>query len=158
MPDAIGRSVPNALAARTQPFRGALTAPTWRHVLVLVMGVNLVEADAQSLQPFKGLERVARFANYHRVLNRNVRSSRWLSRRLFGLLVDTFAPRDDPVVVGPVDTMKRRWGARIKARGIYRNRVRSSHGNFVKSSGLRRLSLMLLPEIPWQGVAEHSRS
>jgi hypothetical protein len=71
-----------------------------------------------------------------------------LSRRLFRLLVDTFVRNGDPVVVGLNDTIERRWGARIKARGIYRDPVRSSHGHFVKASGLRWLSLMLLPEIP----------
>ncbi len=38
MPDAAGRDVPHALAAWMQPFRAAFTAPTWRHVLLLVMG------------------------------------------------------------------------------------------------------------------------
>ena len=32
---------------------------------------------------------------------------------------------------------------------IYRDPVRSSHGHFVKASGLRWLSLMLLTPIPW---------
>ena len=32
----------------------------------------------------------------------------------------------------------------IRARGIYRDPVRSSHGHFVKTSGLRWLSFMLL--------------
>ena len=98
-----------------------------------------------------GLEQVAQFRNYHRVLNRNIWSGRWLSRRLFRLLVDAFVSDDDPVVIGLDDTIERRWGARIKARGIYRDPVRSSHGHFVKASGLRWLSLMLLPEIPWAG-------
>jgi hypothetical protein len=153
MPDAIGRSVPNALAARMQPFRSTFTAPTWRHVLVLVMGAILVPGrrTVASALRVMGLEQVARFSNYHRVLNRNVWSSRWLSRRLFRLLVDTFVLGDNPVVIGLDDTIERRWGARIKARGIYRDPVRSSHGHFVKASGLRWLSLMLLPEIPWAG-------
>jgi hypothetical protein len=55
------------------------------------------------------------------------------------------------VVIGLDEAIERRWGARIKARGIYRDPVRSSHGHFVKASGLRWLSLMLLPEIPWAG-------
>ena len=99
MPDAIGRSVPNALAARMQPFRSTFTAPTWRHVLVLVMGAILVPGrrTVASALRVMGLEQVARFSNYHRVLNRNVWSSRWLSRRLFRLLVDTFVPGDNPV-------------------------------------------------------------
>jgi hypothetical protein len=150
MPDAVGRAVPNALVAWMQPFRGAFTAPTWRHVLVLIMGTILVpgRGSVASALRVMGLEQVAQFSNYHRVLNRNIWSSRWLSRRLFRLLVDTFVRNGDPVVVGLDDTIERRWGARIKARGIYRDPVRSSHGHFVKASGLRWLSLMLLPEIP----------
>jgi hypothetical protein len=53
--------------------------------------------------------------------------------------------------MGLDDTLERRWGAKIKARGIYRDPVRSSHGHFVKASGLRWLSVMLLPDIPWAG-------
>ena len=36
-----------------------------------------------------------------------------------------------------------------QARGIYRDPVRSSRGHFVKASGLRWLSVMLLTPIPW---------
>jgi hypothetical protein len=85
------------------------------------------------------------------VLNRNTWSGRWLSRRLFGMLVDAFVPDGEPVVIGADDTIERRWGTKIKPRGIYRDPVRSSHGHFVKASGLRWLWLMLLPEIPWAG-------
>jgi hypothetical protein len=51
--------------------------------------------------------------------------------------------------LGLDDTIERRRGANIKAKGIYRDPVRSSHSHFVKASGLRWLSLMLLAEIPW---------
>src|SRR3954464_9360762 len=54
-----------------------------------------------------------------------------------------------PVIIALDDTLERRWGARIKARGIYRDPVRSSHGHFVKASGLRWLSFMLLAPIAW---------
>jgi len=64
-----------------------------------------------------------------------------------------------PVVVGVKprglpdidETIERRWGARIKARGIYRDPVRSSHGHFVKASGLRWISLMLLAPVSFAG-------
>jgi hypothetical protein len=69
---------------------------------------------------------------------------------LLGLLLATFAPRG-PVVLGLDDTIERRRGKRISAKGIYRDPVRSSHGHFVKASGLRWLSLMLLVPIPWAG-------
>jgi len=55
------------------------------------------------------------------------------------------------VVVGIDETIERRWGPRIKARGIYRDPVRSSRGHFVKASGLRWISLMLLAPVPFAG-------
>jgi DDE superfamily endonuclease len=91
-----------------------------------------------------------RFQNYHRVLNRARWSSRAASRILLRLLVRTFAP-SGPLLVGLDDTVERRWGKQIQARGIYRDPVRSSRSHFVKTSGLRWLSLMLLAEIPWAG-------
>ncbi|MGG6265271.1 hypothetical protein ACQ4M3_13675 [Leptolyngbya sp. AN03gr2] len=59
-----------------------------------------------------------------------------------------FAPAG-VLVLGIDDTIERRWGQRIAARGIYRDPVRSSRSHMVKASGLRWLSLMLLVPIPW---------
>ena len=153
MPHATERDMPSRLAEWMQPFRGAFTAPTWNHVMVLVLGAILVPGrrTVASALRVMGLDQVPHFTNYHRVLNRDKWSARWLSRRLFGLLVAAFVPSNEPVVIGLDDTIERRWGARIKKRGIYRDPVRSSHGHFVKASGLRWLSLMLLPEIRWAG-------
>ena len=95
-----------------------------------------------------GLSCEKHFQNFHRVLNRAIWSSREASRVLLGLLVATFAVFG-PVVLGLDDTIERRRGAKIKAKGIYRDPVRSSHSHFVKASGLRWLSLMLLAPIPW---------
>ena len=58
-----------------------------------------------------------------------------MARRLLLLLVQAFTP-EGPVIIGLDDTLERRWGAKIKARGIYRDPVRSSHGHFVKASEL----------------------
>lgn len=60
----------------------------------------------------------------------------------------TFIP-NGTIVCGIDDTIERRKGKNIKAKGIYRDPVRSSHSHFVKVSGLRWLSMMLLVEIPW---------
>ena len=54
--------------------------------------------------------------------------------------VGASVPTDAPVVIGFDDTIERRWGAKISARGIYRDPVRSSKGHFVKASGLRWLT------------------
>jgi hypothetical protein len=64
------------------------------------------------------------------------------------LLVQVMAPFG-PLVLGLDDNLERRRGARIKAKGIYRDSVRFSHSHFVKASELRWLSLMLLVPVPW---------
>jgi len=62
--------------------------------------------------------------------------------------------QEAPLVLGIDDTIERRRGKRVAAKGIYRDPVRSSHGHFVKASGLRWLSLMLLVPIPWAKMAK----
>ena len=54
-----------------------------------------------------------------------------------------------PLVFGIDETLERRWGKKIKAKGIYRDAVRSSHSHFVKCSGLRWINLMWLAPVPW---------
>jgi hypothetical protein len=83
-----------------------------------------------------GLDQEKRFHRYHRVLSRASWSSRKVSRVLLGLLVEAFVPEGSPVVVGIDDTLEQRWGKKISARGVYRDPVRSTHQNFVKSSVL----------------------
>lgn len=51
-------------------------------------------------------------------------------------------------MLGLDDHIERRLGMKISAKGIYRDPVRSSRLFFVKTSGLRWLSLLLVP-IPW---------
>ena len=64
------------------------------------------------------------------------------------MILDRFLPTG-PVVIGIDDTIERRWGRKIAARGVYRDPVRSSHGHFVKTSGLRWLSVMAMVPVPW---------
>jgi hypothetical protein len=96
-----------------------------------------------------GLDQEKRFHRYHRVLSRASWSSLKVSRVLLGLVVEAFVPEGDPLVVGIDETLERRYGKKISARGVYRDPVRSTHENFVKSSGLRWVCAMLLVEVPW---------
>jgi len=134
------------------PFASAFTAPTLRGVLVLIAGAILAPGrrTVTSALSILGLREIATFTTFHRVLNRNRWSPRDLAGRLLHQLAETFVPAG-PVVMAIDETIERRWGARIRARGIYRDPVRSSHGHFVKASGLRWISLMLLAPIPWAG-------
>src|SRR5437764_13301373 len=140
------------LADRLRPFAPCFTAAVWRHVLVPVAGTLLSPGRRTVTAGLRvmGLERSAGFAVHHRVLSAARWSARAVAHRLLLVLVATLVP-DGPVVVGIDDTIERRWGARIRARGIYRDPVRSSRGHFVKASGLRWISVMLLAPIPWAG-------
>jgi hypothetical protein len=90
------------------------------------------------------------FPNYHRVLNRAQWSALKASQLLLRLLLQAFAPEGE-LVVGPDDTIELRRGGKIKAKGIYRDPVRSSRSHLVKASGLRWLSAMLLVSLAWAG-------
>ena len=122
----------------------------WQHAQVLLLGTILTTSQRTVTSALRvvGLSAERHFQTYHRVLNRATWSSLALSRVLLDLLLTTFAPLG-PVLVGMDDTIERRRGAQIKAKGIYRDPIRSSHSHFVKASGLRWLSLMLLVPIPW---------
>lgn len=58
------------------------------------------------------------------------------SRVLVHSLVKALVP-EGPLVVGIDETLERRYGKKISAKGVYHDPVRSSHKNFVKASGLR---------------------
>src|SRR4051794_26824875 len=144
-------ALPTAMIQLLTPFAPLFSKRVWSHVPVLLMGAILTPGKrtvSATLQA-AGLGRARRFERYHRVLNRAAWSSREASRVLLGLLVRTFLPEGEPLLIGVDETLERRRGARIAAKGIYRDPVRSSHGHFVKASGLRWVCLMLLVPVPW---------
>jgi len=134
------------------PFAGLFRQRTWRHAGALLVGALLAPGvrTVTSVLRILGLARERRFCRYHRVLSRASWSPRAASRMLLRLLLRAFVP-DGPLVFGVDDTIERRRGKRIRAKGIYRDPVHSSHSHFVKASGLRWLSVMLLAPIPWAG-------
>jgi hypothetical protein len=142
--------LPARFAPVIVPFAGLFRQRTWRHARALLVGAILAPGvrTVASVLRILGLARERCFCRYHRVLSRAVWSPHAASRVLLGLLVRAFVPTG-PVLVGLDDTIERRRGARIRAKGIYRDPVRSSHSHFVKASGLRWLSVMLLAPIPW---------
>ena len=144
--------LPSGFAPLLLAFAPLFRARVWERAQLLLLGAILAPGKRTvcSVLRVVGLGFETHFQNYHRVLNRARWSSRTASQILLGLLVRTFAP-SGPILVGLDDTIERRWGKKIQARGIYRDPVRSSRSHFVKTSGLRWLSLMLLVEIPWAG-------
>jgi len=142
--------LPSDFASLLLVFAPLFRSGVWARAQRLLLGAILAPGNRTvcSVLRILGLGEELHFQNYHRVLNRARWSSRATSRILLDLLVRAFAP-SGPLLVGLDDTIERRWGKKIQARGIYRDPVRSSRSHFVKTSGLRWLSLMLLVEIPW---------
>ena len=146
-------ALPSEIVRVFRIFEDAFSERVWDWVQVLVVGAILTPGrrTVAAVLRVMGLSDERQFQNYHRVLNRACWSSRELGRRLLLAVVAAFVPADGPVVVGLDETIERRRGAKIAAKGIYRDPVRSSKSHFVKASGLRWISMQVLAEIPWAG-------
>jgi hypothetical protein len=134
------------------PFVPLFSKRVWPHVQVLLAGAILApgKRTVSAALRVMDLGQTEQFQCYHRVLNRATWSGREASRVLLGVLVRTFVP-NGPLVIGVDETLERRFGPKIAAKGIYRDPVRSTHERFVKASGLRWVCLMLLVPVPWAG-------
>jgi hypothetical protein len=144
------RALPTTMIRVLAPFAPLFSKCVWQHVQLLLTGSILVPGKRTVASALRavGLDKEKRYCRYHRVLSRAAWSSREASRILLGLLVEAFVP-DGPLVVGVDETLERRQGKKIAAKGIYRDPVRSSHTHFVKTSALRWVCLTLLAPIPW---------
>ena len=136
--------------AVVQIFTPLFSPAVWPCAQQLLLGAMLApgKRTVSSILRVLGIGRAPRFQNYHRVLNRAVWSARQGARLLLGLLVETFAPTG-PLVFGLDETIERRWGPQISARGIYRDAARSSKSVTNKTSGLRWVSVQLLAPVTW---------
>ncbi len=143
-------TLPTTMIRVLIPFAPLFSKRVWEHVQVLLTGSILAPGKRTVASALRaaGLQDERRFCRYHRVLSRASWSSREASRVLLGLLVETFAP-EGPLVLGVDETLERRQGKKIAAKGIYRDPVRSSHSHFVKTSALRWVCVTLLAEVPW---------
>jgi hypothetical protein len=143
-------TLPAAMIAVMRCFAPLFSARVWEHVQVLLTGAILAPAQRTVAAALRvtGRAQGRQFHRYHRVLSRAEWSGLAVGRVLLGLLVAAFVPTG-PLLFGIDETLERRRGKRIAAKGIYRDPVHSSHSHFVKASGLRWVCLMLLVRIPW---------
>jgi len=145
------RTLPIEMIRVFAPFAPLFSKRVFEHVQVLLMGAILAPGKRTVSSALKamGLDQQRRFHRYHRVLSRAKWSTMEVSGVLLELLVEAFVPEEEPLVVGIDETLERRQGKKIAAKGIYRDPVRSSHGHFVKASALRWVCLTLLAPVPW---------
>jgi hypothetical protein len=145
------RTLPTGMIRVLAPFAPLFSERVFEHVQVLLSGAILAPGKRTVSSALKamGLDQRQQFHRYHRVLSRAVWSSREASRVLLDLLVEAFVPEGAPLVVGIDETLERRQGKKIAAKGTYRDPARSSHSHFVKTSALRWVCLTLLVPVPW---------
>ena len=144
-------TLPEEFSKQISEFAPLFSKKVFEHAKVLIMGAILapVHRTVSSCLRSLGLQNLKQFHKYHRVLSLSKWSAHKASRVLLNLLLDRFVGKDETLVFGIDETVERRWGAKIKARGIHRDAVRSSHSHFVKCSGLKWICLMLLVPIHW---------
>lgn len=143
-------ALPTEFVCLIAAFSPLFSSNVFRSARVLLTGTILAigKRTVSAALRVMGLDGGKDFSTYHHVLNRDGWATLKASRILLSLLVRTLVP-SGPLIFGLDDTIERRWGAKIAARGIYRDPVRSSDSHFVKTSGLRWLCMMLLAPIPW---------
>lgn len=114
------RTLPTKMIQILAPFAPLFSKSVWGHVQVLLAGTILTPGKRTVASALRavGLEDERRFCRYHRVLSRARWSSKEASRILLRLLVEAFVPEGDPLVVGIDETLERRQGKRISAKGI----------------------------------------
>ena len=134
-------NLPAEVAKVLLPFAQLFSTRVWNHVQVLLVGSILAtgKRTVTSILEVMGLTTDANFQNYHRVLNRAVWSNLQASRILLTTLVMTFIP-NGTIVCGIDDTIERRKGRKIKAKGIYAARTRRSSSSTTGESSIRASS------------------
>lgn len=131
-------------------FSILFTGPTWDHVQVLLTGAILCQGARRvsSILRVMGLSQERRFEKYHRVLNRAQWNSMAGAKILLGLLVKLL-PESWSILIVVDDTIERRSGKKIKAKGCYRDACRSTQKLVIKCFGLKWVCLMLVVPLPW---------
>ena len=153
-------TLPNDIMPVIGAFRQVFSERMWDWAQILLVGSILAPQvrTVASVLRVMGLSQDKQFQNFHRVLNR-AKWSGWLaSKILWGLLVATFLASGVPLIIGADETLERRQGKHIKAKGVFRDAVRSSQKHTVYSFGLRWVSLtpapprqvrVVLVPVPW---------
>lgn len=143
--------IPTEIMQILNPFAPAFSSRIWDLVQILLVGAILTpgKRTVSAVLRTMGLSEEKQFQNYHRVLNRAVWSGLQVSQILLGLLVSALVSEGMPLIIGADETLERRKGKQIKAKGVFRDAVRSSKTYLVHSYGLRWVSMMLIVPVPW---------
>ncbi len=136
--DSLSRNIISVLL----PFSILFSKPSWEKAKTLLLGTLLCTGKRTVCSALRvmGLCDEVGFSKYHYLLNRAKWSSIQAARILFSMLL-SLAGEKSPIVLLIDETLERRRGVKIKAKGYYRDAVRSSKSQVVKASGLKWIVL-----------------
>jgi hypothetical protein len=132
-------------------FRPLFTAPTWKKMMTLLEGTLLARGRRTVAAALwqTGHQQDPHFSAFHQVLNRACWSPLEASRHLLTLIIETFVQAGGTLDIVIDETLERRWGAKIRKRGHYRDSALSSRKRSVSSPGLRWIVLAVVVTVPW---------
>lgn len=131
-------------------FASEFSRPTLKNIQILLTGAILCRGARRisSILRVMGLASESNFSKYHHVLSRAKWDGLMLAKIMLGLLI-RLLPASWPVLIAVDETLERRRGRKIKAKGLYRDAVASSQSNVVTSYGLKWECMMLIVPLPW---------
>lgn len=143
-------SLPTMILPLLANFAHVFTKPTWNYVKILLIGTILSSGKrtvTSALQAMR-LSKEKNFSKYHRILN----GAKWdrgqLSKILLGLLLPLI-PTNCPILIAMDETIERRKGKEITAKGCYRDACRSSKSLIIYCFGLKWQCASMLIKLPW---------
>src|SRR6266704_3507779 len=143
--------LPDAIIRVLTPFAPRFSRRVWLHAQLRLLGAILAPGARTVTAALRvmGLALERRVTNDHRVLNRAAWSALQGSRMLVGLLLTVWVPPGATIVLGADDTVERRAGRKIAAKGGDRDAGRSTTKHVMRCFGLKWGSMMLLVPGPW---------
>jgi hypothetical protein len=112
-------NLPPAMMTVRVPFAPRFQVKPWRQAPVRLMGTILTpgKPTITAVLRVMGLKEEVNYAKYHPVLNRAAWSPLAVAEGWLRLLVKAWVSGGEPLVLGIDETIERRWGQQIAARG-----------------------------------------
>jgi len=119
-------SLPRNILSILLPFSVLFSKPSWQKALTPLLGAILCTGKRTACAALRtmGLAYEPGFAKYHHILNR-VQWSTLKAAKILFFMVLVFVPDDHPLTLLIDETLECRSGKKIKAKGYYRDAVRS---------------------------------
>ncbi len=136
-------SLSPSIVAIIAPFSVLFSRSCWQNALTLLLGGILCRGKRTVTGVLRaiGLSQDSGFSKYHRILNSLDWSAKRGSEILLKILLKMVG-KERPVVLID-ETLERRKGKKIRAKGYYRDAVRSSRSQVVNTTGLKWLVMAL---------------